>query len=68
MLELRDLSARAMNLDIEAIEQKLVDRDQARADKEWARADEIRDELLAMQVEVMDSNEGTTWRIHYQED
>ncbi len=68
LLELRDLSARAMNLDIEVIEQKLVDRDQARADKEWARADEIRDELLAMQVEVMDSNEGTTWRIHYQED
>lgn len=67
LLQLRDLSARALSLDKEHIEELIVQRENARAEKEWARADEIRDELMAMQVEIMDSPTGTTWRIHYQD-
>ncbi|MEL7040395.1 MAG: cysteine--tRNA ligase [Pseudomonadota bacterium] len=35
---------------------------QARADKDWAAADRIRDELAAEGIEVMDGAGGATWR------
>lgn len=42
---------------------KLVDaRDVARRDKDWARADEIRDELIERGVILEDRVEGTSWR------
>jgi cysteinyl-tRNA synthetase len=34
----------------------------ARSSKDYARGDEIRDQLIDMGVEIMDSPEGTTWR------
>lgn len=34
----------------------------ARADKDWAEADRIRDELAAEGIEIMDSTSGATWR------
>ena len=40
------------------IEERLA----ARAAKNWARSDEIRDMLLAQGVVLEDSKEGTTWR------
>ncbi len=36
-------------------------RDAARASRDWARADAIRDELLAEGIELEDSPEGTRW-------
>jgi cysteinyl-tRNA synthetase len=36
---------------------------EARTAKDWAAADAIRDELTALNVEVMDSAAGATWRI-----
>ncbi len=44
------------------VEALLDERAAARAEKNYARADAIRDELDALGVEVMDSAEGTTWR------
>jgi cysteinyl-tRNA synthetase len=44
------------------VEAKLKERRQARADRDFARADAIRDELAALGVDVMDSQEGTTWK------
>ena len=44
------------------VESLLEARTKARADKDWAEADRIRDALAALQVEVMDRPEGTTWR------
>ncbi|MFN3213424.1 MAG: cysteine--tRNA ligase [Henriciella sp.] len=35
---------------------------QARADKDWAEADRIRDELAAKGIEIMDGATGATWR------
>ena len=46
----------------EAIEDLIVQRAQARKDKNWARSDEIRDQLAAQGVELLDSAQGTTWR------
>jgi cysteinyl-tRNA synthetase len=47
----------------EAVETLIEERAAARSERNWARADEIRDELDAMGVELQDSAEGTTWRL-----
>ena len=44
------------------IEALVAARIQARADKDWAEADRIRDELAAEGIEIMDSAGGATWR------
>lgn len=46
----------------EAIEQLIVERKAARANKDFARSDEIRDLLVEQKIELLDSAEGTTWR------
>ena len=53
----------SIELDSKEIERMLTARDQARADKDWQRADEIRDKLAAMKVVVEDNAEGSSWRI-----
>jgi len=40
-----------------------VQRKEARASKNWALADEIRDKLADMKVVVEDSADGSSWRI-----
>ena len=40
----------------------IEERNQARKQKQWARSDEIRDQLKAMGVIIEDSKEGTKWR------
>ena len=37
-------------------------RNSARAAKDWAEADRVRDELKAEGIEIMDGAEGVTWR------
>lgn len=44
----------------------IAERVAARAAKDWAAADRIRDELTALNVEVMDNPTGATWRIKEQ--
>ena len=46
----------------EQIEALIAERKTARANKDFKRSDEIRDELLAQGIELLDSAEGTTWR------
>jgi cysteinyl-tRNA synthetase len=41
----------------------IAERIQARAAKDWARADAIRAELTALDIEVQDSAEGAAWRL-----
>ena len=45
------------------VEALLQTRIEARAAKDWATADRIRDELNALNVVVMDSADGATWRL-----
>ncbi|MFT2111623.1 cysteine--tRNA ligase [Marinomonas sp. 2405UD68-3] len=51
----------AEGLSAEQIEAFIVERKQARKDKNFVRSDEIRDELAAQGVELLDSREGTSW-------
>ncbi len=45
-----------------AIESLIEERQQAKKDRDFARADQIRDDLLAQGVVLEDSREGTKWR------
>ncbi|BHH82918.1 cysteine--tRNA ligase [Desulforhopalus sp. 52FAK] len=49
------------DIDSSTIEALIVERKQCRVDKNWSRSDEIRDELLAKNIELKDGPEGTTW-------
>ena len=46
-----------------AIEAAIEARLQARADKDWAEADRIRDELLEQGIILKDGPEGTSWQV-----
>jgi len=50
-------------LDVEEIERLIAERREARADKNWQRADEIRQALAARQVLLKDGPTGTTWSV-----
>jgi cysteinyl-tRNA synthetase len=46
----------------EEIEQLIIDRKNARLEKNWGRADEIRNLLIEKRIVLDDGREGTTWR------
>jgi cysteinyl-tRNA synthetase len=45
------------------IENFIQQRQEARKNKDFARADEIRDELGAKGIQFLDGPQGTTWKI-----
>lgn len=51
------------DIDKDKIESLIVMRDTARANKNWAQSDKIRDELLAMNIVLEDSANGTRWSV-----
>ena len=61
--EVKSKCLRAMGLDASTIEDKLVARKEARANKDWATSDQIRDELDAMGILIMDTADGVEWRV-----
>jgi len=59
----RDRLVGQRGLDRERIEAMLAERAQARKAKDFARSDAIRDELLALGVELRDGPGGTQWKV-----
>jgi cysteinyl-tRNA synthetase len=50
-------------VDAELVESLIVARKQARSNKDWVKADELRDQLTTMRVVVEDGADGSSWRI-----
>ncbi len=65
VFELEDAAepADAVEVDAALVESKIAERKQARKDKDWGKADAIRDELDALGVDLIDSAKGTTWKV-----
>jgi cysteinyl-tRNA synthetase len=61
--ELRRRRAAALGLDVEDIERRIRSRDEARKTKDFAAADEIRDELAAQGILLEDGPAGTDWKV-----
>jgi cysteinyl-tRNA synthetase len=55
-------SARQGELSPEKIESLITQREEARRQKNWARADEIRKELTSKGIQLEDTSRGTVWR------
>ena len=45
------------------IEKAIAERTAAREAKNWGRADEIRDQLLAQGIDLQDGPTGTSWQV-----
>jgi cysteinyl-tRNA synthetase len=52
-----------LGLSEEDIQARIEERLQARGDKDFARADQIREELAEKGVELLDTPQGTTWKV-----
>lgn len=61
--ELRDLLAKAYDIQHADVDALIQAREEARTQKDWARADELRDQLAEKHIVLMDTAEGTNWRI-----
>ena len=61
--ELTDKLLHQAELSRADVDDKVAQRNAARAAKDWAAADALRDELDALGVVIMDGAEGTTWRM-----
>ncbi len=63
LLQRRERLCLQRKIDPAEIEQQIADRLAARRDKDFARADAIRDALVGRSIELMDSPDGTVWRV-----
>ncbi|WBW94697.1 cysteine--tRNA ligase [Oceanirhabdus sp. W0125-5] len=50
------------DIDEERINKLLIERAEARKNKDWSKADEIRDLLEKMNIEIIDNKEVSTWK------
>ncbi len=61
-LSTEDYFKQGVSISDAEIEQKINKRNEARATKDFSISDQIRDELLALDVVLEDNENGTTWR------
>eukprot|EP00798_Chlamydomonas_sp_ICE-L_P028262 gene28262-31367_t len=60
--DMRSLALVRMGLDEVTVLGWIEERKEARANKDFARGDELRDEMAVKGILIMDTPEGTTWR------
>jgi len=63
LLRRRDRQVVAKGIDVAKVDALMAQRDLARKAKDFATADRVRAELKAMGVEIMDTPQGTTWKV-----
>lgn len=60
--EISDTDEETINKLNKLIEEKIKERSEAKKEKNYAKADEIRNELLSMGIEIMDTPQGVKWK------
>ena len=50
-------------IDVSMVEAKIAERYECRRNKDWSKSDQIRDELLSLNIELKDGPDGTTWSV-----
>lgn len=63
LADLRDVRAKRAQIDMCQVERLLAERQAARAARDYARSDELRDKLAAAGVTVQDTPAGQTWDV-----
>jgi cysteinyl-tRNA synthetase len=63
LLRRRDRAVRERGVDVAKVESLLQARKDARAAKDYAASDRLRDELKGLGVEIMDTAAGTSWKV-----
>jgi cysteinyl-tRNA synthetase len=63
MLTLLRQKPRDLSISPDEIEAMIAQRAEARKNKDWAKADKIRDQLAAMGILLEDTPQGTLWRV-----
>jgi cysteinyl-tRNA synthetase len=63
LAERRQRLAEARGIDAAEVQRLLDERTSARKDKDFARADELRDQIHEMGVEVLDTARGAVWKV-----
>ncbi len=58
---IRRIKAKGLNLEV--VQTKIREREEARTQKDYAQSDALRQELFRLGVEVMDTPKGTRWRV-----
>ena len=66
LAEMKAQALKRQGLTEDDVQAHIQRRAQARADKDWGTADEVRETLLAKGVQLMDSPTGTDWRPVYE--
>jgi len=61
--EITILKAKRFGIDIDMVNSMIEERASARKSKDFKRADEVRNKLLEMGITIMDTPDGTIWRI-----
>lgn len=61
--QLKDCRIRRRKIDTAFVDARLAERLEARAAKDFARSDAIRDELLALRVTIQDTPQGPQWDV-----
>ena len=60
----KEIEAASVDSELESfINEKIAERAEAKKNKDFAKADAIRDELLSKGIVLKDSREGTTWSL-----
>ncbi len=60
---LRSFALQKKQIALQTVEQKLAERQAARAAKDFAKSDAVRDELLSYGIEVRDTQSGMEWKV-----
>lgn len=60
---LNDILIREREIDVKRVEELIEQRTKARGDKDWSAADNARDELDKIGIEISDGESGTVWSV-----